>query len=446
MGNCPIIDTTRSRSHPSCSKNQNVQNVVVIGSIRGVLNAVNSLENSKNCICSAAVIEDYKGKTFWSYFFRAGAVKKLKMLLRIAKSYRSAKAVNKKLLNKVPAVFYSPTETISELFEFIPLSVFESADMFLLACDDMPNTCKISDYAAAIMSKGGSREKIFIAPQVMHIAELPVFQDGELSPLCKNISDVKPVMRYMEYHVTDFCNLKCKGCGHLANHVKTLEFAGADTFRLSLERLREKFENIEVLRIMGGEPLLCRELHEYINAAHEVFPYSQIKIVTNALLYKNITNLTVEAIKNAGAEIYVSQYPPTREIVPEFAEFCRERGIKLYVSRPVTQFFMRFVSGHDADFRQIWYTCESRYCHFLHGTNFYACPAVWTYTEPKFREIIGDKFFTESECRGYVYDLLQDIDADGWDILAKIENPMKLCLRCGDTKTLFTWESECSKN
>ena len=41
---------------------------------------------------------------------------------------------------------------------------------------------------------------------------------------------------------------------------------------------------------------------------------------------------------------------------------------------------------------------------------------------------------------------MKDIDIDGWDILDKIENPMELCLKCGDTKTLFTWESEQCKN
>ena len=444
-------DTTRHDTCPYCPKFSvsldTVRNIAVIGGVHDVLNIVSSFSSSKPNIHITAVIEDYIGKNFWTHLFKLNTIGKIKLLISTAKSHRSARHLNAKFLRR--AKIYSVASVGQKnLLVGIPKSIFDEADIVFIAglTDKKRSENRNSDYAAALMRNGVSKDKIYIVPSVAGAAELPLIEGNTLLPVCRNITEVKPELRYMEYHVTDFCNLKCKGCGHLANHVKTLEFAGADTFRFALERLREKFENIQTIRIMGGEPLLCKELHEYINAAHEVFPYSQIKIVTNALLYKNITDLTAEAIRNAGAEIQVSQYPPTREIVPEFAEFCQEHGLKLSVSRPITQFFRRFVSGRDTDFREIWYTCESKDCHFLHGTSFYACPAVWTRTEPKFREIVGDRAFTEGECRGFLYDLEQEIDADGWDILMNIENPMELCRKCGDAKTLFTWESEQGKN
>ena len=196
---------------------------------------------------------------------------------------------------------------------------------------------------------------------------------------------------------------------------------------------------------MGGEPLLCRELHEYINAAHEVFPRSQIKIVTNALLLRNITPLTVNAMRNAGAMFDVSQYPPTREIAPEFIAFCQENGLRASISKPVREFFRRVVSDLNADYRLIWYACESKHCNFLHGTTLYPCPRVWTNCEPKFAEILGAYAFSESEVSQCSYDLSKDISDDGWDILFKLETPLKLCTKCGDKKELFTWESEAGK-
>ena len=440
----PTIDTTR---HDTTRHDTSIVRIAVIGSTDGVVNIVNSIGSSGNYPVISAIAEHYPAKKFWHHFFRLSITGKIKLLVKTAKAYRPIRH-STKLLRKVPAVYFVSPDVTCRTFDLIPQKVFDEADIFLLACDDdnsEQSYAKNSDYAAALMKRGISKDNIYVVPPVMYRAELPVIVDGKLSPLCKKLTDTKPILRYMEYHVTDFCNLKCKGCGHMANHVKELEFSGADKFRFSLEKLSEKFANIETLRIMGGEPLLCRELHEYINAAHEVFPCSHIKIVTNALLYKNITDLTVQAVKNAGAEIQVTQYPPTREIAAEFIAFCQERGLKLHISRPVTQFFKRFVSGRDADYEHIWYTCESKYCHFLHGTTFYPCPGLWTHTDPKFIGIDGNNTFPESEAREYSYDLRQDINDDGWDILSKFEVPMKLCCECGDAKTLFTWESETGK-
>ena len=86
-----------------------------------------------------------------------------------------------------------------------------------------------------------NKDKIFIISSLVSSAALPIVEGNTLSPMCRNITEVKPELYYIEYHVTDFCNLKCKGCGHLANYVKTLDFAGADTFRFYLDRIREKF-------------------------------------------------------------------------------------------------------------------------------------------------------------------------------------------------------------
>lgn len=364
--------------------------------------------------------------------------------MKAAKTYYSIRRKSK-TLSKVRKVYFNDPDIRTKAFNLIPRSAFDDVDMIFLVCDDNSQQIfyKTSDYAARLMEIGISKYKIFIVPYVMCIAELPMFVDGELSPLCKKLADVKPVMRYMEYQVTDFCNLKCKRCEHLANYVKKLEFVGAEYFRFCLERLSEKFENITTFRIMGGEPLLCRNLHEYINAVHEVFPYSQIKIVTNGLLYKNITPEIISAIKNSGAEIQVSQYPPSREIADKIIAFCRYNGLKLYISSPVKEFSQRTISDKSTDVKKTWAICLSKHCRFLRNTTLYPCWYVWAYSHPEFQDIITkERAVTESECAEVSYDLTKNLDADGWDILAAIDGPMELCRKCGDKHLFFKWESE----
>ena len=419
--------------------------MAVLGNTQGVVNVLRSIECSEGYVCRTAIIENYYGRNFWRYFFSIPLKAKAKLLYR---ALRNIKHYHR-LLRKISKVYFNVPDRKAQLLELIPNTALKDVDMFLIACDDEFSSReehKTSDYVSFLMRHGVSKDKIYVVPHNMAKAELPVFLDGRLSPLCKNIAYVKPVLRYMEYHVTDFCNLKCKGCTHMAEYVRTLDFHKPEDFKLSLEKLREKFENIITIRIMGGEPLLCKSLHEYINVAHEVFPYSNIKIVTNALLYKNITPLTIKAMRDAGAEFNVSQYPPTREIAPEFIAFCQENGLRVAITSPVKKFYRWIVSGRDASLEEIWFCCPNRYCHFLHSTTLYPCPLFWTHSEPKFREILGKNAFSESESREYSYDLSKDIADDGWDILAKIDNPFELCRKCGDKTEFFKWESEAGKN
>ena len=391
-----------------------------------------------------AVIENCYGRNFWKYSKKLGIKAKLKTAYRYFKAYRS----NKTTLHSIPNRYFNSSDVSADIFGLIPKKSFQDIDIFLVACDDASSGVpgfKSSDYVIGLLRNGISKDKIFIVPTAAALAETPLLENGTLSPLCRNVSQVKPVLRYTEYHVTDFCNLKCKGCGHLSNYVSKLEFAGADTLRLSLKKLREKFSNIQVLRIMGGEPLLCRELHEYINTAHEIFPYCQVKIVTNGLLFRNITQQTAEAIRNAQAEIQVTQYPPTRKIAAEITAFCEENGLKLTISSPLT-YFHRSSAEEYPDFREAWGTCGSRFCHFLHDTRFFPCPHVWSHSEAKFKDVLRRSAITESEYAEYAYDLTQDIGDDGWDILMKFESPMELCKKCRGKPELFTWESEAGIN
>ncbi len=322
----PILtrhDTTRHDTHNCALK------VAVIGNISGSAYVVEALGKSSKYICRIVVAENYPGKKFTGCFLRLSLKEKVKTAVSYVRSIRKISKSGKKALRKVPSVYFTSPHFDTYSFSMLPQAAFENIDFFLIACDDYDyqrlfSEYKSSDYVSELLRRGVVREKIFIVPPVMYEAELPLLNNDELSPLCKNMNDVKPMLRYMEYHVTDFCNLKCKGCAHLANYVKELDFASIESFRVSLVRLSEKFRNISVIRLLGGEPLLCKNLHDYVNAAHEIFPYSQIKIVTNGLLYKNMTSELIEAIKRAGAEIQVTQYLPTRKIAGEIVAFCEK--------------------------------------------------------------------------------------------------------------------------
>ncbi len=115
--------------------------------------------------------------------------------------------------------------------------------------------------------------------------------------------------------------------------------------------------------------------------------------------------------------------------------------MKLSISKPVSEFEDFAFSDNNVSYETCWLNC-TMFCRFLHGTKLYPCPMAWTHSEPMFRDILPkENILTEDEISEYSYDLSQEMTADGWDILAKLDNPMKICSKCGDKKVFFKWES-----
>ena len=97
------------------------------------------------------------------------------------------------------------------------------------------------------------------------------------------------VLEYLEYHVAHHCNLNCRGCGHLSNLVEEESFGDFNQFKRDLTRLSELFENVKVIRLMGGEPLLNPDCISFVETARDVFPKARISIVTNGLLLPSMS-------------------------------------------------------------------------------------------------------------------------------------------------------------
>ena len=58
---------------------------------------------------------------------------------------------------------------------------------------------------------------------------------------------------YVETHIVDHCNLKCKGCSHFSGLADPY-FKSLDEFETEVRRLADF--GVAMFRILGGEPLL----------------------------------------------------------------------------------------------------------------------------------------------------------------------------------------------
>ena len=124
------------------------------------------------------------------------------------------------------------------------------------------------------------------------------------------IAKILPVtsIKKIEIHITDHCNLKCKGCHHFAPLVSQ-SFRDLEEFERDLTRLCALTKGkVDTFNILGGEPLLHPQCIEFLETARRIFPKSHIKLVTNGILLPEQTDSFYERCAESDILLQPTKY------------------------------------------------------------------------------------------------------------------------------------------
>lgn len=113
------------------------------------------------------------------------------------------------------------------------------------------------------------------------------------------------MINYIETHIVDHCNLGCKGCSHFSG-LSPERFKNLAEFELDMKRL-SAIEEVQIIRIMGGEPLLHPNFADFCMVAREYFPKADVVLVTNGLLIHRIVPY-IDEFNEAGIAVCMSDY------------------------------------------------------------------------------------------------------------------------------------------
>lgn len=117
------------------------------------------------------------------------------------------------------------------------------------------------------------------------------------------------MLEYIEIPVTDMCNLNCRNCSRFAPLVKEATFPFEENMK-AMNQLHRYIKHIGTIRLMGGEPLLDKNLSSYLTACRKLYKYSEISIVTNGILLdKRLDELKKDVLDN-DISFVISMYPP----------------------------------------------------------------------------------------------------------------------------------------
>ncbi len=236
---------------------------------------------------------------------------------------------------------------------------------------------------------------------------------------------------YLEFHLTDHCNLSCKGCGHYSN-IAPKTFTDLAQYKNDIFRLSKIFHNIHKIRILGGEPLLHPEVASFIKATRKAFPYTDIRLVTNGILLSKVSDDFWDICHSTGTIIDLTVYPPFYNQVDYWKGLCEAKGVYLSPSLPTDHFYSHLNTLGNSNKEKAFNICRNIvHCYFLQNGNIYPCPmpALVHYFNDQFNyQIIADKGIN-----------IYSSDISAKKIIKYLNTPMDTCKWCSYEFIPFSW-------
>ena len=115
-------------------------------------------------------------------------------------------------------------------------------------------------------------------------------------------------MNYIETHIVDHCNLKCRGCSHFSG-LAAPQFKSLPEYTKEIEQLsRLTNQKLHTIRVMGGEPLLHPQVIDFYVVTRHYFPNSEIVLVSNGILLPKLTDEQIDILNQNHIDLCVSDY------------------------------------------------------------------------------------------------------------------------------------------
>lgn len=269
---------------------------------------------------------------------------------------------------------------------------------------------------------------IYVIPQILY-RKAELGEDISGNPILYPYHDILPELMQLEFHLADHCNLNCKGCSHFSNLVPQPTFADKEQFSMDIAQLASYFSQIHHFYFLGGEPLLNKEIGDYIQIVHQAFPYTQIIVVTNGILLLTLKEEQIKILKENHVHISISDYSCLNR--KKIVDFVQKYALSAEL-REGKECFSKYLNPKgDSDKNEIFFNCIRRNCTYLSKGKIAAC--CQPFTVHYFNRYFHENFPEEEGINLYEPDL------DGWKIQKRLTTPMESCRYCTHDVS-FDWE------
>ncbi len=254
----------------------------------------------------------------------------------------------------------------------------------------------VSKFLKENISRNGVKKKILVSAHYSEIAE-----QLKNAGYVENIDFIdmhmfvsmyywrkKGEIHILDVHtaVTTYCSLNCKNCNMFINH-----YADSRRRNIGMEEFRENFNalfrNVDYcykVSILGGEPLLNKELPQMLDWLHKEYGsrVGQIVIVTNGTV--PVQEKLIKVLKETGAKISISDYTasvPYDEKLKRFEDELENSGIEFEINKEMKWknfFFPKEKQKVGFESAREHMLCCNPVFRGLNDKKFYYCHIVWS--------------------------------------------------------------------
>ena len=252
-------------------------------------------------------------------------------------------------------------------------------------------------------------------------------------------------LNYLEVDIVDHCNLNCRGCTHFCSLAEE-KYMNPEEFRKDLSELVKKIPKIAMFRILGGEPLLHKDINKFLQYSRELLPESDIRLVTNCILLNKMTDDFWETLKKYNIGMDLSKYPPLTKQFLDSLDKIDEKQARLKHVQVCNKFYLP-LSPVENDAGLSFKKC-SEVCKTIKNGKLYHCPIgafIFRYNK-KYNKALPE------ETGINIY------KSSAQEIKEYLETPMETCKYCAlpyerdyvqwsaSKREIEEWASECNKD
>lgn len=190
------------------------------------------------------------------------------------------------------------------------------------------------------------------------------------------LKDGRVLNRTCEVNIVEHCNLRCRSCTHLSP-VLPKHFVDPGALRADLTTLARSYHT-NVLKILGGEPLMHPDLLEVLMAARESQIADKVEIWTNGLLLPRMDPRAWDVVDSVRISLY-----PGRSLKQHQLDKCIDLAHRSNVPLRYKHYqaFQESFSEQGTDdpslVNRIYATCNEAHrwrCHTVANGWFFKCP------------------------------------------------------------------------
>ena len=184
------------------------------------------------------------------------------------------------------------------------------------------------------------------------------------------------------------CNLRCECCNAFSPYYPK-GYLPVDELLESYAQWRKKIKPKYFL-LVGGEPFLHPELTRIIRESAKIWNDSKLWLTTNGLLLDRVKPEVLQAIKETGYELIVTEHtfePEHRRTLDAVYARLKKEGIPFVIRSSRSHWFKLYQYDerenpipYTSNPKKAWNNCLFRSCTIIFGDKLYKCSRLmWVY-------------------------------------------------------------------